>query len=84
MKKRVKNGIEKRYCDVCGKNIFDYIPKEPTIQLGGEWLPEYRVKTYCEYKIINIPYGEYCMECYKAKTTSSGSATPKTRRKGRS
>ena len=28
MKRNVRGGIIKHYCDKCGKNIYDYIPKK--------------------------------------------------------
>lgn len=70
MKKKVKGGREKHYCDKCGKNIYDYIPKEPTIKLFGQWIPEVTVKKHCEYKREfgckkrGIEAGEYCIECH--------------------
>ena len=71
MKKRVRNGIEKHYCDRCGKNIHDYIPKESTVKLFGQWIPEFYVKRYCDsYRVSasrsrGIEAGEYCKECYQ-------------------
>ena len=71
MKKRVKGGIEKHYCDKCGKLIYDYIPKQPTIKLFGQWIPEFGVKKHCDYrreygnKKRGIVAGEYCIECYE-------------------
>lgn len=32
MHKRVKGGIEKHYCDNCGKLLFDYIPKKRVVR----------------------------------------------------
>lgn len=70
MKKRVKGGIEKHYCDRCGKLIYDDIPKAPTIKMFGQWLPEFTIKKHCDYKIgwenkkKGIQAGEYCKECY--------------------
>ena len=70
MKKRVKGGIEKHYCDKCGKLIYDHIPKKPTVKLFGQWLPEVTSKKYCDYKMEwgnkkrGIEAGEYCKECY--------------------
>ena len=71
MKKKVKNGIEKHYCDKCGKNIYDYIPKAPTVKFMGQWIPEFAPKRYCNsHRVLGnrkrgIEAGEYCEECYK-------------------
>ena len=70
MKKRVKGGIEKHYCDKCGKLIYDHIPKQPTIKLFGQWIPEVTTKKHSDYKIVwgnrkkGIEAGEYCLECH--------------------
>ena len=71
MKKRVKGGIEKHYCDKCGRLIFDHIPKEPTVKLFGKYIPEFSCKRYCEYRLDlcgnkkrGIARGEYCKECH--------------------
>lgn len=71
MKKRVKGGIEKHYCDRCRKNIYDHIPKEPTVKFLGQWIPEFSVKRHCDsYRVMpcrkrGIAAGEYCAECHK-------------------
>ena len=70
MKKRVKGGIEKHYCDKCGKLIYDDIPKESTVKFLGQWIPEFSRKRYCDYKMDygykkrGIKAGEYCIECH--------------------
>lgn len=70
MKKRVKGGIEKHYCDKCGKNIYDHIPTEPTVKLFGQWIPEVKSKRHCEFRMVwgnkkkGIEAGEYCLECH--------------------
>lgn len=65
MRKRVKNGIEKYYCDVCGKNVYDYVPKKSSIQAFGMVIPEYKVKKHCEYVQIRkvSKQADYCKEC---------------------
>lgn len=71
MKKIVKNGIEKHYCDRCNKNIYDCIPKEPTVKFLGQWIPEFSTKRHCDSHRVNasrskgIKAGEYCKECYE-------------------
>jgi hypothetical protein len=70
MKKVVKGKIEKHYCDRCRKNIYDYIPKEPTVKFMGQWIPEFTPKRYCDsHRVMpsrskGIKGGEYCTECY--------------------
>lgn len=74
MKKIVKNGIEKHYCDKCKKNIYDLIPKEPTVKFLGQWIPEFTPKRHCNSYRVNasrskgIKAGEYCEECYREVT----------------
>lgn len=77
MKKIVKGKIEKHYCDKCGKNIFDYIPKNSNIQLFGMTIPEYSVKRYCDYKGVQRyrkgevrQNNEYCLECWNDLSAS--------------
>ena len=67
MKKRVKGRIEKYYCDECGKNICDYVPKKSELQLFGMTIPEYGIKKYCEYVQIRkvSKQADYCKECYE-------------------
>lgn len=71
MKKRVKGKIEKHYCDKCGKLLYDHIPKTPTLKFMGQWIPEFSVRTYCQYtreygnRKRGIQAGEYCKECHK-------------------
>ncbi len=71
MKKIVKNGIEKHYCDRCKKNIYDLIPKEPTVKFLGQWIPEFTPKRHCDSYRVNasrskgIKAGEYCKDCYQ-------------------
>ena len=71
MKKRVKGGIEKHYCDKCKKNIYDCIPKEPTVKFLGQWIPEFRMKRHCDsFRVMasrskGIAAGEYCTDCYQ-------------------
>ena len=70
MKKKVKGGIEKHYCDKCGKLIYDKIPKEPTVKFLGQWIPEFSSKKHCDYRMVwanrkrGIEAGEYCIECH--------------------
>lgn len=70
MKKKVKGGIEKHYCDKCGKLIYDHIPKEPTIKLFGMYIPEFSAKKHSEFRMewgnkkLGIEAGEYCLECF--------------------
>jgi hypothetical protein len=74
MKKRVKNGIVKVYCDRCGKNIYDEIPKEPTVKLMGQFIPEVAHKRHCEFRMLmasrkkGIKAGLYCLDCAEAIT----------------
>lgn len=71
MKKTVKNGIVKHYCDRCRKNIYDMIPKEPTVNFLGMWIPEFTPKRHCDSRRVmasrskGIAAGEYCTECFK-------------------
>lgn len=71
MRKRVKGGIEKNYCDKCGKLIYDLIPKSKTVELLGMTVPEYTMKKHNDYKIEygckkrGIAPGMYCVECHK-------------------
>lgn len=67
MMKFVKGKIGKYYCDVCGKNIFDYIPDKSASKMDvfGKPITHMNIKKYCEYKhtgMINQKY--YCIECY--------------------
>lgn len=66
MKRIVKGKIEKYYCDECGKNICDYVPKKSSLQLFGMAVPEYGIKKYCEYVQIRkvSKQADYCKECY--------------------
>ena len=70
MKKRVRGGIEKHYCDRCGKNIYDLIPKEPSVKCMGLWIPEFKMKRHCEHHTVfanrkkGVDAGEYCKDCY--------------------
>ena len=73
MKKKVKGGILKHYCDKCGKLLYDDIPKvtESPIMLFGMVVPEYKRKTHNEYRHENgcikrnIKAGDYCVECHE-------------------
>ena len=69
MKKKVKNGIEKHYCDTCGKLLYDLVPdkSKPTsktrCKLGTITISYCNTKRYC--KSHSAPQGrEYCDECY--------------------
>ena len=68
MKRNVRGGIIKHYCDKCGKNIYDYIPKKEQsgIQVFGMTIPEYSVKRYCDYRVVTSRKnrGDYCLECH--------------------
>ena len=66
MKKRVKNGIEKHYCDKCGVNIYDHVPKKTqTLKIMGLPVIECDTKRHCDFRIVfSKPYGEYCLDCY--------------------
>ena len=66
MKKIVKGKIQKFYCDVCGKNVCDYVPTKATLELWGRTIPEYDIKKHCEYVQIRkiSKQGDYCKECY--------------------
>ena len=74
MKRTVKGKIEKYYCDECGKNICDYVPKKSSLQLFGMVVPEYGIKKHCEYVQIRkiSKQADYCKECYNKLTKSSG------------
>lgn len=64
MHKKVKNGIEKHYCDVCGKLLYDLVPKNKiTATIFGIAIPEYGIKEYCKCK--RDTKKEYCEKCYK-------------------
>ena len=67
MKKIVKSKVEKYYCDVCGKNICDYVPRKSNTKLMGMTIPEYGIKKHCDYQQIRriTKQADYCMECYK-------------------
>ena len=67
MRKIVKGKRQKFYCDICGKNIYDYIPKESETKFMGMDVPEFTMKSYCEYKRIRkkSAQADYCMECYE-------------------
>lgn len=72
MMKRVKGGIQKHYCDKCGKPIYDHIPKASTIKLFGQLIPEFTSKKHCDFKMVwgnkkrGIEPGEYCKECHES------------------
>lgn len=52
MVKRVKGGIEKHYCDCCGKLLYDYIPIK-TINFHGINMTTVKEKTYIkEWRIL--------------------------------
>lgn len=64
MHKKVKNGIEKHYCDVCGALLYDLIPKnKTTATIFGIAIPEYGMKVHCKYERDSKK--EYCEKCYK-------------------
>jgi hypothetical protein len=82
MHKRVKGGIEKHYCDNCGKLLFDYIPKnESSVELFGVPVPEYKMKRHAEFRYDHgckkkgIQRGEYCVECLETLYNQTGGAT---------
>lgn len=63
MRKKVKGGIIKHYCDSCGKLLYDETLKESTITFLGIPVPEYTSKTYEKYERV---LGKvYCENCYK-------------------
>lgn len=66
MRKIVKGKIQKYYCDGCGKNICDYVPKNTNLQLQGMSIPEYTIKKHCDYTQIRkiTKQTDYCLECY--------------------
>ena len=71
MTKKVKGGILKHYCDSCGKLLYDDIPREPTVKVFGQWVPEYSKKIHCDFKVVlgnnrkkGIRAGTYCEECH--------------------
>ena len=70
MKRIVKGKIEKFYCDECGKNLYDRVPKTPTVKLFGEWIPEMGLRKHCEYVSIRkiSKQGDWCKECYEKLT----------------
>lgn len=72
MKKIVKGKIEKYYCDVCGKNVYDYVPKNSNlpIKVFGMTIPEFKVRKHCEYVAIRrtSKQADYCKECYDKLT----------------
>lgn len=65
MRKKVKGGKIKCYCDICGTLLYDLIPKESTVTFFGQPIPEYNRKLYKKY--INKLGKEYCEDCYKNK-----------------
>lgn len=71
MRKIVKGKIEKYYCDVCGKNVCDYIPTHSSLKVAGVTIPEYGIKKHCEYRQIRriTKQGDYCLECYEREVT---------------
>ena len=65
MQRKVKNGIEKHYCDRCGTMLYDYVPKHKiTATIFGIAIPEYGVKTYCKHE-RGLGGKEYCEKCFK-------------------
>lgn len=68
MRKKVKSGIEKHYCDECGVLLYDIVPKNKiTATIFGIPIPEYTIKSYCKSK---CGYGkELCEKCYTTMTT---------------
>lgn len=67
MRRKARGGKEKYYCDVCNKNIFDYVPKKgESITFMGASLPVMEEVKHCEYVqnsgILNR--GEWCKCCY--------------------
>lgn len=67
MRKIVKGKIQKYYCDVCGRNICDYIPKKSDIKLMGMSVVECTIKKHCDYIQIRkvTKQADYCSECYE-------------------
>lgn len=69
MKKRVKGGIQKTYCDRCKKLLYDEIPKPPSVKFCGMWIPEFKMKNHADYEVLaaskkrGIEAGVYCKEC---------------------
>ena len=73
MLKRVKGKIQKYYCDVCGKNVFDYVPNGAFMNVLGMRIPVYDVRKHCEYvqKSCLGKSSEYCKECYEKLNKST-------------
>ena len=53
MKKKVKGGIIKNYCDCCGKLLYDLIPDGGMDIFGnGSSIPSYKMKSYIPYHTL--------------------------------
>ena len=67
MRKKVKGGIEKYYCDCCGKLVYDLILSgRENFTLSGMSIAKYKPKKYDDY--INCYSGKvFCMDCYNKK-----------------
>jgi len=67
MRRKTKSGKEKYYCDVCKKNIFDYVPQKESIKFMGASFPVMGIVKHCEFiqntGIVNR--GEWCKECFE-------------------
>lgn len=66
MKKIVKSHIEKHYCDMCGKLLFDYIPNpKKDSSCFGITIHHMDIKKYCDHTDCGFGYNykEYCTDC---------------------
>ena len=61
MRRRVKNGIIKHYCDVCKRSIYDDIPQQTKTLFG---VTAYETKRHLDFCVVG--HGrDYCRECYE-------------------
>ena len=71
MRKRVKGGIVKVYCDRCQKLICDEIP-DGYVSVHGFSAPKVKTKKYADYECLmasekrGVEAGVYCKECAEA------------------
>lgn len=71
MKKRVKGGKEKVYCDYCGALLYDLIPTNSGLTFCGFTIPECKIKAYQKYFSVSAnsrkgrAAGIACESCYK-------------------
>ena len=54
--------VPRYYCDICGKNICDYIPKKSDIKIMGMGVTECTIKKHCDYRQIRkiCKQADYC------------------------